>query len=94
MAKRLYLVCYDISDETIQGVFRKKVKDYAIDGQKSAYECWLENKDKKELMAFCHGFGDTEGDGFCIIKAYGVYWQNTYKNNPIYKPNNWLIYIG
>ncbi len=96
MAKRLYLVCYDINDKLTQDTFRKRVKDYAIDGQKSAYECWLQNKDKQSLMEFCHEFYDKDGgsDGFCIIKSYGVYWRNTQKNNPLHKPNDYLIYIG
>ncbi|TCP13233.1 CRISPR-associated protein Cas2 [Bisgaardia hudsonensis] len=44
-----YLITYDISDPKRLYKIHKKVNAYAIGGQKSFYECWLNEREFKEL---------------------------------------------
>lgn len=39
--RRLYLVCYDISDHDCRHSVHRIVRSYSSGGQKSAYECYL-----------------------------------------------------
>lgn len=96
MIKRLHLVCYDIADDDVRLDFYNKTKDYALDGQKSAYECWLSHGDKQHLITFANHIQNEKQtkDGFLIIRAYRHYWQSQPKDNPMWQPNHYLIYIG
>ena len=46
MASPLYIVAYDISDHKRLQRVCQLLKDYAVGGQKSAYECYLSPADK------------------------------------------------
>ena len=48
--RKLYLVCYDISDPKCLAKVRKAVQNFSIDGQKSFYECWLTHFELSELI--------------------------------------------
>lgn len=49
--RQLYLVSYDIVDNTRRARVLRTIKGNAVGGQKSVYECWL---DKQELQAVNH----------------------------------------
>lgn len=40
--RRLYLVAYDIHSSAIRRKAREAVKGFAVGGQKSVFECWLD----------------------------------------------------
>ena len=50
MARRLYLVAYDIAAPRRLRAALDLVKGHATGGQKSAYECWLTGAEKSELL--------------------------------------------
>lgn len=50
MARRLYLAAYDVTELNRLRASLELVKAYATGGQKSAYECWLSETEKSELL--------------------------------------------
>jgi CRISPR-associated protein Cas2 len=51
MARSLYLVAYDISDDRLRRRMLRVVRGYASRGQKSALECWLSPTEARELLS-------------------------------------------
>ncbi|RMH61203.1 MAG: CRISPR-associated endonuclease Cas2 [Zetaproteobacteria bacterium] len=51
MAKHLFLVAYDIADSKRLRRMLKLVKSYACGGQKSVFECWLNQSEREHLLA-------------------------------------------
>ncbi len=47
--RHIYLVCYDIADPKRLQKVHKKVQAFAINGQKSFYECLLSSADLNHL---------------------------------------------
>jgi CRISPR-associated endonuclease Cas2 len=41
MSRQLFLVCYDISDDTRLRKVREFLTAWRVQGQKSAMECWF-----------------------------------------------------
>lgn len=93
MLRYLHLVSYDIGDDKRQVVVREQVKNFAITGQKSAYECWITTDDKQNLANFAHHEIDNR-DAFFIIKISRNYWQNLPKHCHIHTPSANYLYIG
>lgn len=91
--RSVFLVGYDISDKTKRSAVLQQVKDYGIDGQKSAYECWLTSS---EITSLHHILADIieVGDAACIIGITRTYWQNQPKDSPLYAPTPNFLYIG
>lgn len=93
MSRSLHLVSYDIGNNKSQSVVREQVKNYAITGQKSVYECWITNMDRQNLVDFIHNVID-KTDSFLIIKIKQTYWQNLPKHCSLYMPCDNYLYIG
>lgn len=53
--RQLYLISYDIRDRTRRTHVMQSIKGNAVGGQKSVYECWL---DDRELSQACHTLED------------------------------------
>ena len=68
MARGFYIVAYDISDPYRLRRVRNVVRDYATGGQKSAYECFLTNAERRELMQRAKLEINTKSDRFYCIK--------------------------
>ena len=93
MSRSLHLIGYDIGDDKNQSAVRKQIKNYAITGQKSAYECWITHRDRQDLVDFIHDMID-KGDSFLIIRIKRTYWQNLPKHYSLYIPSENHVYIG
>jgi CRISPR-associated protein Cas2 len=50
MSRTLFLVCYDVSDQTRLQRVHKHILAYAVGGQKSFYECWLTPAELRSLQ--------------------------------------------
>lgn len=50
LVRKLYLVCYDISDPKKLTRVHKQVQRYSVTGQKSFYECWLTKIELQSLI--------------------------------------------
>lgn len=93
MSQSLYLVGYDIGDTHCQSLCLQVVKSYATSGQKSAYECPLDPKNKAILQDF---FGNNlhQNDACCIIAIKKTLWHTTPRYNYIDHHLPYFIYIG
>lgn len=87
--RNLFLVCYDIHDQQVYKKVHRAVKAFAVGGQKSCFECWMTNSEKKELLRSWHIYwGDTEkADIFQLSpnyekRYYGIAAENDF--NPFY----------
>lgn len=49
MARKLYIVAYDVRKPKRLAAALRVVKGFASGGQKSAYECWLDANERSEL---------------------------------------------
>ena len=91
--RSVFLVGYDISDKTKRSAVLQEIKNYAIDGQKSAYECWLTSSESNSLHHFL-AYSIEFGDVACIINITRTYWQNLPKASSLYAPTPDFLYIG
>jgi len=48
-SRTLYLVCYDVADQSRLHRAHRRVQAYAVGGQKSFYECWLTPAELRSL---------------------------------------------
>ena len=67
MNRRLYLAAYDIADTGRLRASLVKVKAYATGGQKSAYECWLSEREKSALLQAMNVLIDHREDAFALV---------------------------
>lgn len=49
MGRKLYVVAYDVHQSTRLAAALRIVRGFASGGQKSAYECWLNDAERGEL---------------------------------------------
>jgi CRISPR-associated protein Cas2 len=69
MTKRhLFLVGYDISDDTRRNRALRAVQAHALGGQKSFYECWLSIGELNELMQALRNLVDVDEDHVLVIR--------------------------
>lgn len=68
MSRTLYLAAYDIRHPKRLKRMLLVLKDYASGGQKSAFECYLSNAERKELLARVEQTMDTDEDAFLVIR--------------------------
>ncbi|MEZ9304629.1 CRISPR-associated endonuclease Cas2 [Vibrio breoganii] len=61
----LYLVCYDVQRQSVGKKILTLVNDYSHQGQKSAYECYLNTKQKRTLIGQIEALIEP-GDRFLI----------------------------
>lgn len=64
---QLYLVAYDVKDDKRLNEVHSIVKDYAIGGQKSAFECFLSYQQHQTIRQRLQAAIDTEIDRIMII---------------------------
>ena len=63
----LYLAAYDVTDpERLQAALHV-LKGYACGGQKSVFECFLSERERRALVAEIHGVLDLTHDRFLLL---------------------------
>lgn len=67
MPRKLYIVAYDVRHPTRLAAALRVVKGFASGGQKSAYECWLDEADQNELRAGLGQVLDLRVDSVALI---------------------------
>lgn len=67
MARQLYLVAYDVRQPKRLRQIHQVLKEFACGGQKSAFECYLTPKEKKELLNRIDGILNGVEDAFLVI---------------------------
>lgn len=68
MKRKLYLIAYDIREPKRLRRVLYVVKDYASGGQKSAYECYLNDREKQELLERLAQVIETGTDSVALIR--------------------------
>lgn len=68
MNRQLYLVAYDIREPKRLRRTHQVLKDYACGGQKSAFECYLSNTERKELGERIEQCMDMTKDTLLLIR--------------------------
>jgi CRISPR-associated protein Cas2 len=68
MQRELYLVAYDIREPKRLYRMLYILKDYASGGQKSAFECYLSDTEKKELLNRCVDVMERAEDALLIMR--------------------------
>lgn len=53
--RRLFVCCYDISDDKARREVHRVVRSFSCGGQKSAYECFLSPSEAALLLAMTKG---------------------------------------
>lgn len=67
MPRQFYLAAYDISDLARQQRARQTVCAFAVDGQRSVYECWLTPAEANRLAATTGAQLDPATDSFLLL---------------------------
>lgn len=67
MPRKLYIVAYDVRHATRLAAALRVVKGFASGGQKSAYECWLDESDRRQLKSRLSGVLDLSVDSVALI---------------------------
>lgn len=67
MIRQLYLVAYDIREPKRLYKVHKVLKEFACGGQKSAFECYLTDGERKELIARVEQCMELDEDAFLVI---------------------------
>ena len=69
MSKRtLHIAAYDVSNAGRLREALKLLKGYASGRQKSVFECFLTDAEKRELLAGVRGVLDAEEDRFVLLR--------------------------
>lgn len=66
--RSLYIAAYDVTDDKRLRRALHVVKDYATGGQKSVYECFLTDRERKELLGRVAGVLDEAQDRFMLVR--------------------------
>jgi CRISPR-associated protein Cas2 len=65
--RRLYLAAYDISDPARLRRALEAIKGHASGGQRSVFECFLDEAERRELLADMQGLLDLREDRFMLL---------------------------
>lgn len=65
--RSLYVVAYDVTDDDRLVAALRIVRDYATGGQKSAYECFLSQSERVELLHRLEGVLDLADDRIVLV---------------------------
>lgn len=65
--RRLFLAAYDVRNPRRLRRACKVLKDYACGGQKSAFECYLTETERKRMLQRVTGELDCEEDRFMVV---------------------------
>ena len=68
MARTLYFVAYDVRQPRRLRAALKVLKDYASGGQKSAFECYLTQGERKELLERIQAVLNLDVDAFVVAR--------------------------
>ncbi len=68
MQRSLYIVAYDVRHPARLRRILHVIKDYASGGQKSVFECYLSNTERKSLLAQAQQTLLLDIDSFAIIR--------------------------
>lgn len=68
MTRQLYLVAYDVRDPKRLRRTHHVLKDFACGGQKSAFECYLSQIERNELIARTQQHMELAEDALLIIR--------------------------
>ncbi len=68
MSRSLYLAAYDIAEPKRLHRMLVAVKGYATGGQKSVFECWLDNGEKKQLLSASATIMSLNEDRFMLLR--------------------------
>ncbi|HHB12536.1 MAG TPA: CRISPR-associated endonuclease Cas2 [Chromatiales bacterium] len=67
----LYVAAYDIADERRRRRLLRALRAFALDGQKSAYECPLDPAGRQALLEVVGPILDREQDRFVLLRVEG-----------------------
>lgn len=67
MTRSLYLAAYDIADPKRLHAMLVAVKGFATGGQKSVFECWLDEDEKGELLSRSQEIMCMDEDRFMLV---------------------------
>ena len=68
MPRQLHLVAYDVTDPKRLRLALSVVRDYALGGQKSVFECFLSQGEQRELRQRLDDVIDPDDDRFLILR--------------------------
>ncbi len=68
MNRHLYLAAYDIAEPKRLHRMLVAVKGYASGGQKSVFECWLSEEERRHLLAISNQKIDLNEDRFFLLR--------------------------
>lgn len=68
MTRHLYLVAYDIRQPKRLRRVHQVLKEFACGGQKSAFECYLTDAERSELISRVELCMETHEDAFMVIR--------------------------
>ncbi len=68
MKRQLYLVAYDVRDTSRLRLTHSVLKDFACGGQKSAFECFLTQAEREELIRRVKQCIDPIEDALLVIR--------------------------
>lgn len=68
MTRQLYLVAYDVRDPKRLRHTHQVLKEFACGGQKSAFECYLTQSEREELIHRVEQCLDTDEDALLVIR--------------------------
>jgi len=68
MTRHLYLAAYDIAEPKRLHQMLVAVKGYATGGQKSVFECWLDDREKASVLAASASIMSLVEDRFMLIR--------------------------
>ncbi len=66
-ARILYLAAYDVTDPDRLHAALRVLKGYACGGQKSVFECFLTERERRELVAEVRAVLDLTRDRFLLL---------------------------
>ena len=66
--RMLYLAAYDVRDPARLREALKIVRHFASGGQKSVFECFLDEREKQSLVIEMEGLLDLEEDRFFLLR--------------------------
>ncbi len=66
-ARTLYLAAYDVTDPDRLHAALRVLKGYACGGQKSVFECFLTERERRELVAEVRTVLDLTSDRFLLL---------------------------
>ncbi len=68
MQRQLFLVAYDVADPRRLRHALAVVRDHALGGQKSVFECWLNPAERRHLQKRLREVTDPEEDAYFLLR--------------------------